>query len=699
VFWIGIFAIPLLAWFLPLSLIDRQNLLGILIAAIIFTGAFFRVLIPRLGARRWLTYLGVLGTISIITYLTFLLKPYQIHIEILYIAVIASAGVIAGKEVALVAVLFSLVGYTFVITLRGWPISAEDLTPLTIHVLVLSLTGYAISEITGALRKHMTTSERQNRYLYTLLQAGLVASRNEDLRETLSKIAEMICHGLPITVCRICLLAPENDQLETYGAYPLRKIPGWDHSDSACYPWEAFPELHNSLKTGEPLILKKAELDRIIEGKNDLASFYKGVQTVCILPLITKNNILGLIAIGEQRRWEREPCDPGKMGLLQTLAIQTSAAIHSARLHEAAQLQINRMAMLNEVAHAIGSTIELNGLLELIYEQLSKVLPSDTYFVCLYNEVDKSLDLRILIDNGERFPPQKIHSITGFSGWVLNNREPLLVRYLSEELDTLPAKPLQLGQDQMSESWLGVPMLAGEDLLGLLAIASYSPLAFDQDDVALLSSVAAQAALAIDNARHHAEVEEQASRDSLTNAYNHGSFLARLDEAIEQARVSSTQVALIMLDIDYFKDYNDTYGHQVGDEVLCRLVQTIQAHVKAHDTVGRWGGEEFGVILPTASNEQALQVAERIRITLAEAQLKVSEDMIDGSPIHIIGDAKGMATDCDLEGGSIPSPTVSQGIASYPQDAGSAYELVYAADMALYRAKNRGRDQIIVSGS
>ncbi len=207
----------------------------------------------------------------------------------------------------------------------------------------------------------------------------------------------------------------------------------------------------------------------------------------------------------------------------------------------------------------------------------------------------------------------------------------------------------------------------------MLALASYTPNAFDEDDAAILSNVAGQAALAIDNARHHAEVEEQARRDSLTGAYNHGYLLRRLEEEVELARPNQTPVSLIMMDIDYFKQYNDTYGHVVGDEVLCLLVQAIQLHIKKTDVVGRWGGEEFAVALPGTSSRQALMVAERIRGTLASMALS------------------------DRDGNPIPKPTVSQGIATFPQDVNSAPELVDVADQALYVAKQRGRDQIMVA--
>ena len=125
-----------------------------------------------------------------------------------------------------------------------------------------------------------------------------------------------------------------------------------------------------------------------------------------------------------------------------------------------------------------------------------------------------------------------------------------------------------------------------------------------------------------------------------------------------------------MLDIDYFKLYNDTYGHLVGDQILTSLCSIIKGHIKQGDAVGRWGGEEFIISLPNATGEQALQVAKRIGGTMA--QLRVE----------------------DREHRTIPVPTVSQGIAVFSAEADEIYRLIDLADRRLYVAKERGRNQI-----
>ena len=136
------------------------------------------------------------------------------------------------------------------------------------------------------------------------------------------------------------------------------------------------------------------------------------------------------------------------------------------------------------------------------------------------------------------------------------------------------------------------------------------------------------------------------------------------------AQAENVPLSVIMLDVDYFKKYNDTYGHLVGDEVLMLMVKTIKRFIKDSDSIGRWGGEEFAISLPRTSLQEAQLVAIRIQETLENMHISV------------------------LDHRDIPVPTVSQGIAEYPREADKLFELVDLADQRLYFAKERGRNQI-----
>lgn len=167
-------------------------------------------------------------------------------------------------------------------------------------------------------------------------------------------------------------------------------------------------------------------------------------------------------------------------------------------------------------------------------------------------------------------------------------------------------------------------------------------------------------------------LRELSVRDPLTGLFNHREFYRLLGEELARSLRYGHQLSLLMLDIDYFKRVNDTFGHLAGDQVLRRLPELIRGQLRIHDLPCRYGGEEFGVILPETGAEQALEVAERIRSAIA------------GIPIEL------------PEGGSLRI-TVSLGIATFPLDGAKEEGLVSAADLALYQAKRSGRNRICVA--
>ncbi len=390
------------------------------------------------------------------------------------------------------------------------------------------------------------------------------------------------------------------------------------------------------------------------------------VSLICV-PMLLAERVIGALSAQSYRR---DAYDEAKVELLNTFAAQAAIAIQNAQFFAESQRKIKQFSVLNEVARIVSSTIEIDQLLELIYDQVKRVLPTDTYYVTLTDFERQVQTVEVLVDDGERFPPLEISLGEGISSLVVRRRAPIMLKKISEEGSRLGVQLMGLGKPRRSESWLGVPMMTSEHFVGVLAVASYQPAAFDDGDMELLQNIALQAAIAVDNARHHAEVENQARRDSLTQVFNHGYIIECLQKEIDHARQSGSYLSLIMLDIDHFKDYNDRYGHLAGDAILRSTVQAILHNIKRTDSVGRWGGEEFAIVLPGVDAKIAHIVAERIRTTLAQSKIE------------------------DDQGREVPVPTVSQGIAAFPRDANQAFALVDAADVSLYRAKALGRDEI-----
>ncbi len=329
--------------------------------------------------------------------------------------------------------------------------------------------------------------------------------------------------------------------------------------------------------------------------------------------------------------------------------------------------RVNRLEKINQFARKIALSLEPNQVLTLLQSAMQSTLDADTIYVGLVE--DDCLKFEMFYDDGEYFPAIKLPIDGTLSGWVIKHQRSLFIPDLRKDLDLEGVALVLIGKNKNSLSWIGVPMITPHTN-GILVVASYKPNAFDASDVELLENLAQQAALAMENAFHHTEVEEQSRLDSLTRVFNHGYFLELAYKQAKETLKMNGTLSIIMLDIDFFKQYNDTFGHLVGDDVLKNVTTVIKNHIHAGDVVGRWGGEEFVVLLPGLEGKDAYKVAKRIQNSLLEHPLE------------------------DRDGNLLTMPTISQGIAIFPQDTDDVIKLIDLADQRLYKAKERGRNQI-----
>ncbi len=386
---------------------------------------------------------------------------------------------------------------------------------------------------------------------------------------------------------------------------------------------------------------------------------------------------LFLMLVSIARFWILEPTlvDISLSTLMLAISLPVAGVVFIETLRIMRQIidkEVVRLKTLNMVSQSFGTSLEINEVITLISNAIQQALQADTYYVAFLT--GENLHFELVFDDGVFFPAQDVPITNTLAGHVIKTCKPLLLNNLSKDSQKLGIPFTVIGQPKVSRSWMGIPLIIKQESIGLIAVASYKPNAFTQQDLEMIQSLAVQASFAIDNARHHNAVKQQSRQDSLTLTLNHGSFIADLENEIITAKSKGQSLALIMLDIDYFKIYNDSWGHLLGDKVLVELSKILTSHVKSSDLVGRWGGEEFAIALQNANIEQATAVAERIRSSMKE--LKICRD------------------DSDY----ISTPTISQGIAVLPEEAGDAFSLIDLADKRLYKAKQKGRNQIENSG-
>jgi diguanylate cyclase (GGDEF)-like protein len=224
------------------------------------------------------------------------------------------------------------------------------------------------------------------------------------------------------------------------------------------------------------------------------------------------------------------------------------------------------------------------------------------------------------------------------------------------------------GDPNAGSERLAFPLRVGTSDFGSLVIASEN---FEADQVETVASLAAQVVVALENARLHRMVERQAMVDSLTGLANRRSLEESLRSELARAARFADTVCVVLADLDDFKQVNDRYGHAAGDEVLKAFAVALHKTVRESDVAGRWGGEEFALVLPGTDAAGGARLAERARAAIEARHVK-------------------------MPNGDLCSVTASFGVAAYPESR-ELGEILAAADSALYAAKGEGKNRVVIA--
>lgn len=321
--------------------------------------------------------------------------------------------------------------------------------------------------------------------------------------------------------------------------------------------------------------------------------------------------------------------------------------------------RILQLSTLYEVGKAISSELDFRKLQNMILEIVVKVIKAEKGSLMLLDDAEKQLTIGVAVGLSEEVARDtRLEIGESVAGWAVKTRQPLFVRNVETDATFQSIKKRNIRTGTL----MCVPMLAKDKLLGALNVSRSEPDSFSEKDFELFVNLANQAAIAIDNARLY----RYAVTDEMTRLYNHRYFQQRLDEELQRADRYENHVSLIILDVDHFKKFNDTYGHPEGDRVLKTVARIIEKNVREIDIPARYGGEEFVVICPEKNIEGSLTPAERIRAA------------IEGFDFRINGERVML--------------TVSLGVACYPDLAVSKSDLIQKADFALYYSKEHGRN-------
>lgn len=320
--------------------------------------------------------------------------------------------------------------------------------------------------------------------------------------------------------------------------------------------------------------------------------------------------------------------------------------------------RLNQISFLYNLGRDLASELELDALLERFGELVEKSLGVPEFAVLLLDRNKQQLSVvKARGLSKEDLAERSFDVGQGATGEALRTRQPIYVPNLSTK--------------NTNGSALVVPVIYQENLIGLLIFSSPVVDAFGEEERELFAAIANHAALALANAQLFQKTLQLSNTDGLTGILNRRAMEARLDLEWSRALRDKASLALLMIDIDHFKFYNDQHGHQLGDETLRRVARLLERNIRKVDAVARYGGEEFVVILPRASKTEAIEVANKLRRSVEQS------DFVQGymQPLGRV--------------------TISCGVAAAPDDADSIADLITCADDALFRAKQGGRNQAV----
>jgi diguanylate cyclase (GGDEF)-like protein/PAS domain S-box-containing protein len=352
------------------------------------------------------------------------------------------------------------------------------------------------------------------------------------------------------------------------------------------------------------------------------------------------------------------------LGTLMDITDRRRAEVNS-------QEHTKRVETLLSIGSTVGKTLRLSDLLDSVLGRVFEVMRLSAGAVFLVEKATGDLVLAADrgLPNGIAQQAGRMKTGRGFAGRTALSGKPVVVGSSSADgrFD-----PVVLEREGL-RSLCSVPIMARDEIMGVMTVASAESPDFTEADVRLLSSIAGQVGMAIENAQLYEKTVEIAFTDDLTGLYNRRYLMEQIEREHARALRSGGSLSVVVLDMDGLKGINDRFGHDQGSAFLRDLGRIMKRNTRASDVPARMGGDEFAILAPDASSEDAREIAERLRSEAADCKR-------------------------EIEGWEV-GMSISVGIASYPTHASTAEELMTRADEAMYEAKRAGKNQVRVAAA
>jgi diguanylate cyclase (GGDEF)-like protein len=411
--------------------------------------------------------------------------------------------------------------------------------------------------------------------------------------------------------------------------------------------------------------LSKENLEILPEFRGIWAEEKDGIEALgmeLLFPLVNRGNLVAVLALGKKESGKYSLED---VNLVETVTSQVASSLEKEYLQEQLRKREQELALINRLTTIITSSLNIREVYDAFITGLREVVDIGWATIALIDGDEFSFEV-LSTEVGSAWGAGEKLLLKGTgTGWVAQRKKALL------EPDLKKKRRFWTGEEHLKRgirSIVYLPLLVKNEAIGSLIIASSKPNAYTPGEFRLLERLASQIAVPVENSQLYVRAEQRARVDELTNLFNRRHFDERIKQEIERHARYRGLLSLILLDLDFFKAYNDTQGHTAGDKILELVGTLINKAIRNTDLAFRYGGDEFAVILPQSATNDAIVVAERVRGRIASEMSK--------KDIRV---------------------SASLGLASWPNDGVTTEELVNAADRALYYAKETGGNMTCIA--
>lgn len=331
--------------------------------------------------------------------------------------------------------------------------------------------------------------------------------------------------------------------------------------------------------------------------------------------------------------------------------------------------ELNKLRAIIRIHQSIGPILELSQIARIAVRELINIVRCDGCAIFLIEDGK----IKIICERGfsQTFGNTALSADMPVIQHIVSTKQSVLAGNVE---DSLAAGCVPPGCSM--KSLLCAPIIANDEVAGIIHLDSRQLNAFSQQELEFVEFLAKEVSVAVERSFLYALVQDASVRDALTGCYNRRKFDLDIVAEIARATDRSGELSMLMIDVDWFKNYNDFHGHQKGDVLLRRLGDILRSKLRALDSIYRYGGEEFAVLLRDSARERGLSTAARLLRTVQKEHFEGEEESQPNRKV-----------------------TVSIGVATFPTDATDRDALIEVADSALYRAKQSGRNQLCPSGA